>query len=127
MYGSDNRPTKASKRSYTRLLDKRKHYEEFIVNLPIITSVIADVVEVNEDNARSFKYQNQKLIDYLASKQYIKVHFDTAAKNTEKCLEELLKKVFSNVEDVDLSVKVDEGDRIILECHCSICITKYFR
>ena len=115
MYGSDNRPTKASKRCYTRLLDKRKHYEEFIVTLPIITSVIANVAEVNEDNARSFKYQNQKLIDYLASKQYIKVYFDTAVKNTVKCLEELLKKVFSNVEDVGLNVKVDQGDRITRE------------
>ena len=111
-------------------LDKRKHYEEFTVTLPITTWVIADVAEVNEDNARSFKYQNQKFVDYLASKQYIKVYFDTAVKKTVKCLEELLQKVFSNLEDVGLSIKVDEGDCIILECqvlHCSICTTKYFR
>ena len=39
-----------------------------MVTLPIISSVIADALEVNEDSARSFKYQNEKPVDYLASK-----------------------------------------------------------
>lgn len=67
---------------------------KFIFTLPIITSVIADVLEVNEDSARSFKYQNQKPVDYLASKQYIKVYFDKAVKNTLNCFEELQQKIY---------------------------------